>query len=204
MPGILMAVGMAAFAPQLLRIAARIVSPILGRTGVAGHLAGLTTYRRSHILGTVVGAGTVFAATATGIIMLVGIDARTFVLPAGMEQEEADTIALLNNVVVGMIGVFCALVLVNALLAVVGDRRVEFARLRLVGATQEQVRNAVLVEAVLVSLIAGVLGTSRRWPPSCPSRSPATKDWCRTVSCGCRPSSPWSPWPSPSVPPASP
>ena len=51
------------------------------------------------------------------------------------------------------------LVLVNALLAVVGDRRVEFARLRLVGATPEQVRNAVVVEAVLVSLIAGALGT---------------------------------------------
>jgi len=157
--GILLAVGMAAFAPQLLRLAARVVTPILGRSGVAGHLAALTTYHRSRVLGAVVGAGMVFAATTTGVVMLVGIDARTFVLPPGMEQAEADTIALLNNAVVGMIGVFCALVLVNALLAVVGDRRVEFARLRLVGATPGQVRNAVVVEAVLVAVVAGVLGT---------------------------------------------
>jgi putative ABC transport system permease protein len=157
--GILLAVGMAAFAPQLLRLAARLVSPVLGRTGVAGHLAGLTTYHRSHVLGTVLGAGMVFAATTTGIVMLIGIDARTFVLPPGMEQAEADTVALLNNVVVAMIGLFCALVLVNALLAVIGDRRVEFARLRLVGATPEQVRSSVVVEAVLVALVAGALGT---------------------------------------------
>lgn len=134
------------------------MKPILGRTGVAGHLAALTTYHRSHVLGTVVGAGMVFCATTSGVVMLVGIDSRTFVLPPGLEQAEADTVALLNNAVVAMIAAFCALVLVNAMLAVVGDRRVEFARLRLVGATPGQVRNAVVLEAVLVAVVAGVLG----------------------------------------------
>ncbi len=75
-----------------------------------------------------------------------------------MTAAEGDTITLLNNVVVGMIAVFAAIMLVNALLAVVGDRAAEFGRLRLVGGTPDQIRASVLAETLLVSGVGAVLG----------------------------------------------
>ncbi len=125
--GLITAVGVAAFGTSILRALARPLTPVLGVAGVGGHLAALATRHRSHLLGPVFGAAAVFTATGTSVLMLVGIDNRTFVLPEGMVQSEVDTVFFLNNVVTGMIAVFCAVVLVNALLAVIADRRPEFA-----------------------------------------------------------------------------
>ncbi len=156
--GVIVAVGMAAFGPSILRTVARPLTPLLGMVGVSGHLAALATRHRSHLLGPVFGAAAVFTATGTSVLMLVGIDNRTFVLPDGMVQSEVDTVFFLNNVVTGMIAVFCAVVLVNALLAVIADRRAEFGRVRLVGGTPQQVRTAVLIETVLVSSLGAAAG----------------------------------------------
>ena len=154
---ILAGVGLAAFAPVLLRGAARLGRPLMDR-GAAGHLAGFNAGRRAHLLGPVLGPVIVFTAATAGTLMLVGIDSRTLVLPPDMTAAEADTITLLNNVVVGMIAVFAAIMLVNALLAVVGDRAAEFGRLRLVGGTPDQIRASVLAETLLVSGVGAVLG----------------------------------------------
>lgn len=156
--GIIAAVGIAAFGPAILRALALPLTPVLGVAGVSGHLAALATRHRSHLLGPVFGAAAVFTATGTSVLMLVGIDNRTFVLPEGMVQSEVDTVFFLNNVVTGMIAVFCGVVLVNALLAVIADRRSEFGRVRLIGGTPGQVRTTVLIEALLVSSLGAIAG----------------------------------------------
>ncbi|WP_426241839.1 FtsX-like permease family protein [Nocardioides sp. LHG3406-4] len=156
--GLIVSVGLAAFAAPILRGLTRVLTPVLGRAGVSGDLAALATRHRSHLLGPVFGGAAVFTATGTSVLMLVGIDARSFVLPEGMLQAEADSIFFLNNVVVGMIAVFCAVVLVNGLLAVIADRRAEFGRVRLVGGTPGQVRQAVLIETLLVSALGVATG----------------------------------------------
>lgn len=156
--GILVAVGLAAFAPVLLRRVSALLLPLMDRLGVAGHLASLTAHRRSHLLGGVLGPVMVFTASATGVLMVVGIDGRNSVVPPEMTQADVDSVTLLNNVVVGMIAAFCALVLVNALMALIADRRAEFGRLRLVGGTPDQIRAAVLIESMVVAAIGVGMG----------------------------------------------
>jgi putative ABC transport system permease protein len=155
---ILAGIALAAFAPAVLRRVAALLDPVLGIAGPAGHLAGVHATRRSQLMAGILGPVTVFTAAGTGVLTLAAIDGRTRVLPPDMTEVEADTITVLNNLVVGMIAVFAGLMLVNALLAVIGDRRAEFARIRLVGGTPEQVRASVLVEGLLVSATGIGLG----------------------------------------------
>ena len=86
----------------------------------------------------------VLTASATSVLMAVGTDNRT--RPSGADQD-AQTINLLNNVVVGMIVVFAAVVVINTFAAVVAHRKAELHRLWLLGATPEQVEGSVLAEA---------------------------------------------------------
>lgn len=155
---ILAATGLAMLGAPLLGGVSRIARPVLGVFGTAGHLAGFNTCRRPHLLSGILGPVIVLTAAATGVLMLVGIDARTLVLPPGITQAQADTVTLLNNVVVGMIALFAALLTVNAILAVIGDRRAEFGRLLLVGASPEQLRSAVFAETLFTSGVGVALG----------------------------------------------
>ena len=88
--------------------------------GVAGHLAAYNTRRRAHLLGGVLAPVIVLTAAATSVLMLVGTDDRTLARPAPTRTPQ--TINLLNNVVVGMIVLFAAVVVVNAFAAVVAHR----------------------------------------------------------------------------------
>ncbi len=152
---ILVGVGLALLAPVLLRWLSTSLRPFVGSTGVAGHLAAFNTSRRAHLLGAVLGPVIVFTASTIGILMLVGVDGRTM---SGPVANDFKSINLLNNVVVGMISVFAAIMVVNAFAAVVSQRRVELARLRLLGATPEQVRGSVVAEAGIVAGIGVGLG----------------------------------------------
>ncbi|WP_235735184.1 FtsX-like permease family protein [Nocardioides alcanivorans] len=67
-------------------------------------------------------------------------------------------LALLNNVVVGMISLFAAIMVINAFAAVISHRRSELARLQLLGATGRQVRRSVLTEAAVVAAVGVFLG----------------------------------------------
>lgn len=99
----------------------------------------------------------VLTAGAVGTLMLVGTDGRT----AGASDyvnPEADTINLLNNVVVGMISLFAAIMVVNSFAAVVSHRRAELRRLWLLGATPSQVERSIVVEAAIVAAVGVVLG----------------------------------------------
>ncbi len=180
---ILVGVGLAILAPVLLRWFAAAVRPFVGRTGAAGHLAAFNTSRRAHLLSGVLAPVIVFTAASAGTLMLVGIDGRTL----AESNPDSDTINLLNNVVVGMISVFAAIMVVNAFAAVITHRRGELARLRLLGATPEQVRGSVLAEAGIVAAAGVVLGLRRvAGLDRVRSRSPATRASSPTASSGCR------------------
>lgn len=154
---IVVAIGFAAIAPVLLRWFATLLRPGLGRLGVTGHLAGFNASRRSQLLAGILGPVTVFVATTIGVLMMVGIDGRTLAALAPDEQER-QTITMLNYVVTGMIALFAMIMVVNSVVAVVGQRRVELSRLQLVGATRDQVRGSVVVEAWVVAGLGVVLG----------------------------------------------
>ncbi|MPZ53515.1 MAG: FtsX-like permease family protein [Acidimicrobiia bacterium] len=154
---IVVASGLAALAPILLRWFAAVVRPALGRAGPSGYLAGFNTSRRANVLGGILGSVTMFVATTVGVLMMVGIDGRTLEAIAP-DLQEAQTITLLNNVVTGMIALFAAIMMVNSLVAVIGQRSAEFGLLQLVGATREQIRHSVVTEAWLVAAAGMVLG----------------------------------------------
>ena len=151
---ILVSLGLASLAPWLLRHLSVLARPLLG-AGAAGHLAAYNTRRRSHLLAGVLAPVIVLTASAVGVLMAVGTDNRT--RPGGYD-DDARTINLLNNVVVGMVVVFAAVVVVNTFAAVVAHRRAELHRLWLLGATPDQVESSVLAEARVVAGVGVVLG----------------------------------------------
>ncbi len=150
-------VGLAALAPVLLRWAATAVRPLLDRLGAAGHLGAYNAARRAHLLGGILGPVIVFVSAGVGTLTLVGIDRRT--IGAGVSGADAELITLLNNIVVGMIALFAATMVVNAMVALVARRHQELRRLRLLGATPRQVRGSVLAEAGLVAVVGTAFGT---------------------------------------------
>ncbi|WP_296603533.1 ABC transporter permease [Nocardioides sp.] len=152
--GILVAVGLGCLAPWLLRVLSPATRPALGR-GAAGYLAAYNARRRSRLLSGVLAPVIVLTASGISVFMIVGTDDRT--RPAGFE-DDARTINLLNNVVVGMMVVFAAVVVVNTFAAVVAHRRSELRQLWLLGATPHQVEASVLAEARGVAAIGVVLG----------------------------------------------
>ena len=151
---ILVGVGLAVLAPVLLRWFAAPAGLLVGRSA-SGHLASYNTARRAHLLAGVLAPVLVLTSAAVGTLLLVDIDART--LPAG--NPDSDTITLLNNVVVGMLSLFAAIMVVNAFVAAIAHRRDELQRLRLIGATPRQVERSVVAEAAIVAAIGVVLGT---------------------------------------------
>jgi putative ABC transport system permease protein len=156
---ILVGLGLALLAPVLLRWGTTLLRPLLGLLlgrGAVAHLATWNTARRAHLLSGVLAPVIVLVAAAVGVLMLVGIDGRT--LDASLATEEADTITLLNNVVVGMIVVFAAIMVANAVAAAVADRRAELDRLRLLGATPAQVRGSVVAESLVVAVVGILAG----------------------------------------------
>ncbi len=151
---ILVGVGLAVLAPVLLRWGATPVRLLAG-TSATAHLASYNTARRAHLLAGVLAPVIVLTSAAVGTLMVVDIDRRT--LPGG--NGDSDTINLLNNVVVGMLSLFAAIMVVNAFVATIAHRREELHRLRMLGATSRQVRGAVVAEAGVVAVVGVVLGT---------------------------------------------
>jgi putative ABC transport system permease protein len=147
-------VGLAILSPVLLRWGSRIAAPLLG-SGATGHLAAYNTSRRAHLLAGVLAPVIVLTSSAIGTLMLVGIDGRTI---GGVASEDTETINLLNNVVVGMISLFAAIMVINSFAAVVSQRRVELQRLRLLGATPRQVEGSIVAEAAIVAAVGVMLG----------------------------------------------
>lgn len=153
---ILVGVGLAALAPVWLRWAARLV-PASRLAAAPSYLAVGSLRGRPQLLAGVLAPVIVLTASATGVLMLVGIDGRT--LDAALAPDDAELITMLNYVVVGMIITFAAIMVVNGVAAMLAHRRAELARLELVGATPGQVRASVLLEAGIVATVGVLLGT---------------------------------------------
>jgi putative ABC transport system permease protein len=153
---VVVGVGLATLAPGLLGRLAAPVRPLLRRGG-AGHLAAENLTRRPHVLAGLLGPVIVLVSTAVGTLLMIGVDSRTLT-PASDPADVGDTITLINSIIVGMICLFAAIMVVNAVAAVVAGRRGEFDRLWRIGATSGQVRASLMLEAVAVAAIGIVVG----------------------------------------------
>jgi putative ABC transport system permease protein len=147
-------IGLALFAPLLLRVAAGTAALVFSLFGAAGHLAAHDSRARSHLLAAVLAPVIIFVGMSTGTIYLLAIENQATVTMT----DEGRNVELLNYVVVGMISVFAAIMVVNTLAAVVSARRREFGQQRLAGATPEQVRTTMLLEGALVAVTGIIWG----------------------------------------------
>ena len=148
---LLVGLGLAVICPALLRGFARIASA----TSPAAHLASHNLRRRSQLFAGVLGPVIVLTSAVVSTVILVGIDRRT--LPPGHGADER-AINTLNDVVVGMIALFAAIMVVNSFAAVIVHRRHELQRLRLLGADRHQVHASVVTESVYVGILGVAVG----------------------------------------------
>jgi putative ABC transport system permease protein len=96
-----------------------------------------------------------------GTLYLMAIENHAAPVVGGdVTQVDADTLALLNYVVVGMVATFAAIMVVNTVASVVVDRRRELGQQRLVGATRGQVVAALTLESALVAVTGLVVGSA--------------------------------------------
>ncbi|MFF4879913.1 FtsX-like permease family protein [Micromonospora sp. NPDC000668] len=156
--GIWAAIGLALFAPELLRLVTAVLgTPVRALGGVAGELAVLGVSQRTRQLAGAVMPVVLFTGIATGTVYMQDIEDKA---SAGAAQPDyAQDIQTLNYVVVGMITVFVAIMLVNTLIAATMHRRREFAQQRLAGSTRGQLIAMVTLEGLLVT-VTGVLSGS--------------------------------------------
>ncbi|WP_164519652.1 FtsX-like permease family protein [Nocardioides ferulae] len=154
--GIVVAVGLALVAAPLLR-GCSVPLRWLGR-GTWAQLAGQHLRHRARLLAGLLGPVIVLTSAATSILTILGIDDRTR-RAAGVPAEEAQTINLLNLVVVGMIVVFAAILVVSSTVALLAHRRPELVLLWRLGATPDQVRAAVVAESLVVAVVGVLLGS---------------------------------------------
>jgi putative ABC transport system permease protein len=156
--GIWASIGLALFAPELLRlVTAALAFPVRRAGGAAGELAVLGVRQRTQLLSGAVIPVAMFTGIATGTVYMQGIEDDA---AAGTIQPDyAQDVQTLNYVVVGMITVFVAIMLVNNLVAATTHRRREFAQQRLAGSTRGQLLAMVSLEGLLVTA-AGVLAGS--------------------------------------------
>ncbi|WP_166462854.1 ABC transporter permease [Amycolatopsis acidicola] len=142
-------IGLALLGPSLAASCGRRIAPLLGTVGrLAGH-----------------NLGTTGAAAVPALVILVGMATGTLYMQStdNATQQgsstDAATIASANYLVVAMVIAFCAIAVVNTLIAATRDRRREFGLLRVVAATPRQVLGMVSAEALLTALLGIVLGT---------------------------------------------
>jgi len=150
---LLVGLGIAMICPVLLRGFARLTS--LTSTRPAAHLASHNLRLRSQLFAGVLGPVIVLTAAVVSTVMLVGIDSRTLPPGHGADQRAINT---LNDVVVGMIALFAAIMVINSFAAVIVHRRHELQRLRLIGADLRQVRSSVVIESVYVGVLGVAIG----------------------------------------------
>nr|MDT0664703.1 ABC transporter permease [Micromonospora sp. DSM 115978] len=158
--GIWAAVGLALFAPALVRGTVRVLAgPLRALGGTGGYLTVLNVRQRSQAQAGAVMPIVLFTAIATGTIYMQTIENGATAAAGALKSEEQRTIETLNFVVVGMIAVFAAIMLVNTVISTTAYRRREFGQQRLIGSTPPQVLRMVGLES-LVLVVTGVLAGS--------------------------------------------
>ncbi|GAA3276570.1 FtsX-like permease family protein [Dactylosporangium vinaceum] len=156
--GIWAALGLALFAPELLRLVTAVAALVVGRLGAAGELAVIGVRQRTRQLAGTVMPVILFSGIATGTVYMQDIENTA---AAGTVQPDyAQDVKTLNYVVVGMITVFVAVMLVNTLVAATTHRRREFAQQRLAGSTRGQLLAMVALEGLLATVTGVLAGTA--------------------------------------------
>ncbi|WP_326687148.1 MULTISPECIES: ABC transporter permease [unclassified Streptomyces] len=157
---IMLSVGFATLAPALMRgLLAVLGRPVAALTGAGGHLAVLNTRRRAAQLSGVLMPLILFTGIATATVSMQLIN-NAAIKASGLTRTVDDkNLETVNLVVVGIIGVFCCVMLINTLYASTTYRSGEFGRQRLAGATPRQVLRTVGVEGALLTAVGVFFGT---------------------------------------------
>jgi putative ABC transport system permease protein len=146
-------IGFALLGPVLLGGAVTLLAPLAA--GVSGELSVAAVRQRLQQAATPMMPIIVVTSVGTGTLYMQAITNR---LPSASGQGDK-SVETVNYVVVGMIILFAAVMLANLLVAVITDRRREFAQQRLAGATRRQVLGLVGAESGLLLSVGVLFGT---------------------------------------------
>jgi putative ABC transport system permease protein len=150
--GVALAVGLALLSPAMFPAVGRLASRLPGSSfRLAGRAVQVQPGRAASVV--------------TPLVLLIGIATGTLYQQSTEDSITQGTtsgaarLASVNYLVVGMLVTFCAILVLNTLLAATRRRRQEFGLLRLTAATRGQVLRMVVAESLLTGGLATVLGT---------------------------------------------
>jgi putative ABC transport system permease protein len=150
-------IGLALFAPTLLRFVARLVGPPLRLlSGAGGYLATVNVRQRAHRTAGVLMPIIMFIGMAAGSLYMQEIQNNANATVGQTSDEKA--VETLNFIIVSMIAVFAAVVLVNIAITSTLYRRREFGQDRLIGSTPSQVMRMLSVETLVVAITGVIFG----------------------------------------------
>ncbi|MEV4452384.1 MULTISPECIES: FtsX-like permease family protein [Streptomyces] len=152
---ILLSVGCALLAPRLLE-------GLLDRlplTGPSGYLAVRNLRRRAAEMSGVLMPLILFTCMASATLTMQAVESDAIKASGVPKSVDAKNLETLNLTVVGVIVVFCCVMLINSLYAATTYRGREFGQQRLVGATPRQVLGVVGAEGLILTVTGVFLGT---------------------------------------------
>lgn len=159
-PGcVLVAIGAALLAPELLGLADRTLIVGLRRLGgPSARLAAINLAVAPARIRPAVTFLTLFVGVAAGTLSMQSIENQS----AGSVEGIGQLMAAINYLVVLLIAAFMSIALVNNLIASIRQRRTELSVLSSVGATVDHSTRMLVIEtcvAATVSVVAGLLGS---------------------------------------------
>ncbi|MFF2127849.1 FtsX-like permease family protein [Streptomyces olivochromogenes] len=152
---ILLSVGCALLAPRLLE-------GLLDRlplAGPSGYLAVRNLRRRAAEMSGVLMPLILFTCMASATLTMQAVESDAIKASGVPKSVDAKNLETLNLTVVGVIVVFCCVMLINSLYAATTYRGREFGQQRLVGATPGQVLRVVGVEGLILTVTGVFFGT---------------------------------------------
>ncbi|MFE2515778.1 FtsX-like permease family protein [Streptomyces mirabilis] len=152
---ILLSVGCALLAPRLLE-------GLLDRlplAGPSGYLAVRNLRRRAAEMSGVLMPLILFTCMASATLTMQAVESDAIKASGVPKSVDAKNLETLNLTVVGVIVVFCCVMLINSLYAATTYRGREFGQQRLVGATPGQVLGVVGAEGLILTVTGVFFGT---------------------------------------------
>jgi putative ABC transport system permease protein len=152
---ILLSVGCALLAPRLLE-------GLLDRlplAGPSGYLAVRNLRRRAAEMSGVLMPLILFTCMASATLTMQAVESDAIKASGVPKSVDAKNLETLNLTVVGVIVVFCCVMLINSLYAATTYRSREFGQQRLAGATPGQVLGVVGTEGLILTVTGVFLGT---------------------------------------------
>lgn len=153
-------IGLALFAPILIRAVARVIGgPLRAVSGVSAYLADTNVRQRTEQSSGILMPVILFTGMAAGSLYIQSILNNTNATAHIVQSADDKGVETLNFIIVAMIAVFAAVVLINIAIATTVYRRREFGQQRLIGSTPRQVLRMVGVETVVTVITGLIFGT---------------------------------------------